>query len=158
MGKLKPKPISKQVTNKFCHKVEAITKFPKICILNTVFETKLQYLVFSTTTPQHLVSVCYVRWWNEKMMKVWNWYQNCLSVHPVKTQAISSAILWGVGYLSAQYITHSAAKKPLQLSVCNNPFPFLIYQFLYCCYVNKYCNVVEVFTCFGFPIACFYTC
>ncbi|RZC13903.1 PXMP2/4 family protein 4, partial [Glycine soja] len=42
---------------------------------------------------------------------------NSLSVHPVKTQAISSAILWGVGDLSAQYITHSAApKKPLQLS------------------------------------------
>ncbi|KAG5058789.1 uncharacterized protein [Glycine max] len=51
------------------------------------------------------------------MMKMWNWYQNSLSVHPVKTQAISSAILWGVGDLSAQYITHSAApKKLLQLS------------------------------------------
>ncbi|KAH1049513.1 hypothetical protein GLYMA_08G038300v4 [Glycine max] len=29
------------------------------------------------------------------MLKVWKWYQNCLAVHPVKTQAISSAILWG---------------------------------------------------------------
>ncbi|KAG4391669.1 hypothetical protein GLYMA_05G230802v4 [Glycine max] len=54
------------------------------------------------------------------MMKMWNWYQNSLSVHPVKTQAISSAILWGVGDLSAQYITHSAApKKLLQLSMLN---------------------------------------
>ncbi|KAK7358327.1 hypothetical protein VNO77_00254 [Canavalia gladiata] len=50
------------------------------------------------------------------ILKVWNWYQSCLSVHPVKTQVISSGILWGVGDLTAQYITHSAAKKRLQLS------------------------------------------
>ncbi|ESW07873.1 hypothetical protein PHAVU_010G165700 [Phaseolus vulgaris] len=50
------------------------------------------------------------------MLKVWNWYQNCLSVHPVKTQVVSSTILWGVGDLTAQFITHSATKKRLQLS------------------------------------------
>lgn len=53
------------------------------------------------------------------MLKVWRWYQNCLSVHPVRTQVISSAILWGVGDITAQYITHSAAAKTknrLQLS------------------------------------------
>ncbi|RDX81927.1 sym-1, partial [Mucuna pruriens] len=50
------------------------------------------------------------------MLKAWNWYRNCLSVHPVKTQVISSTVLWGVGDLTAQYITHSATKRPLQLS------------------------------------------
>lgn len=50
------------------------------------------------------------------MLKVWKWYQNCLSVHPVKTQVISSGVLWGVGDISAQYITHSTAKKRLQIS------------------------------------------
>ncbi|WVZ21999.1 hypothetical protein V8G54_000543 [Vigna mungo] len=56
------------------------------------------------------------------MLNVWKWYQNCLSVHPVKTQAVSSAILWGVGDLSAQYITHAATKKRLQLSDCDAKF------------------------------------
>ncbi|KAG5041672.1 hypothetical protein JHK85_014148 [Glycine max] len=65
------------------------------------------------------------------MMKMWNWYQNSLSVHPVKTQAISSAILWGVGDLSAQYITHSAApKKLLQLSLLYVNFYLLDCAFL----------------------------
>ncbi|WJX54262.1 hypothetical protein P8452_40167 [Trifolium repens] len=56
------------------------------------------------------------------MLKFWNWYQNSLSVHPVKTQVTTSGILWAVGDVTAQYITHSAAaassaKKRLQLSV-----------------------------------------
>lgn len=51
------------------------------------------------------------------MLKVWHWYQNCLSVHPVKTQVISSGTLWAVGDITAQYVTHSAAKKRLQLSL-----------------------------------------
>ncbi|GAU11708.1 hypothetical protein TSUD_74590 [Trifolium subterraneum] len=52
------------------------------------------------------------------MLKFWNWYQNSLSVHPVKTQVITSAALWAVGDVTAQYITHSAASKNplLQLS------------------------------------------
>jgi protein Mpv17 len=43
------------------------------------------------------------------MLKFWNWYQNSLSVHPVKTQVITSGALWAVGDVTAQYITHSAA-------------------------------------------------
>ncbi|KAI3977334.1 hypothetical protein MKX01_000247 [Papaver californicum] len=39
------------------------------------------------------------------MLKVWKWYQTCLSVHPVKTQIISSGILWGLGDTAAQTIT-----------------------------------------------------
>jgi hypothetical protein len=73
------------------------------------------------------------------MLKFWNWYQNSLSVHPVKTQVTTSGILWAVGDVTAQYITHSAAaassaKKRLQLSVTvsnnNNhhsqPTPFVL--------------------------------
>jgi protein Mpv17 len=65
------------------------------------------------------------------MLKFWNWYQNSLSVHPVKTQVTTSCVLWAVGDVTAQYITHSAAasKKRLQLSVTTvriSPF-FLIF-------------------------------
>ncbi|KAK9273780.1 hypothetical protein L1049_018590 [Liquidambar formosana] len=45
------------------------------------------------------------------MLKVWKWYQNCLAVHPVKTQIISSGLIWGFGDVAAQTITHSTAKK-----------------------------------------------
>ncbi|KAH7511922.1 uncharacterized protein LOC107431790 isoform X1 [Ziziphus jujuba] len=50
------------------------------------------------------------------MLRLWKWYQNCLAYHPVKTQVISSGFLWGVGDITAQYITHSTAKKRLQIS------------------------------------------
>ncbi|XP_052488800.1 uncharacterized protein LOC105774048 isoform X2 [Gossypium raimondii] len=48
------------------------------------------------------------------MLRIWKWYQSCLSLHPVKTQIISSGFLWGIGDVAAQYITHSTAKKRLQ--------------------------------------------
>ncbi|KAK8682860.1 hypothetical protein V6N13_038942 [Hibiscus sabdariffa] len=48
------------------------------------------------------------------MLRIWKWYQSCLSLHPVKTQVISSGFLWGVGDIAAQYITHSTAKNRLQ--------------------------------------------
>lgn len=44
------------------------------------------------------------------MLKLWKWYQNTLVVHPVKTQVISSGVIWGVGDIAAQFITHSTAK------------------------------------------------
>ncbi|KAK9983898.1 hypothetical protein SO802_033423 [Lithocarpus litseifolius] len=49
------------------------------------------------------------------MLKLWKWYQNCLAVHPVKTQVISSAIIWGVGDIAAQTITYSTAKNKHQI-------------------------------------------
>ncbi|KAL4603372.1 hypothetical protein ACB098_10G100800 [Castanea mollissima] len=49
------------------------------------------------------------------MLKLWKWYQNCLAVHPVKTQVISSAIIWGVGDIAAQTITYSTAKTKHQI-------------------------------------------
>ncbi|KAF9614389.1 hypothetical protein IFM89_018288 [Coptis chinensis] len=48
------------------------------------------------------------------MLKLWKCYQNCLTVHPVKTQIISSGLLWGVGDIAAQTITHATLKKKHQ--------------------------------------------
>jgi protein Mpv17 len=80
------------------------------------------------------------------MLKFWNWYQNSLSVHPVKTQVTTSGILWAVGDVTAQYITHSAAaaassaKKRLQLSVTvsnNNNYHSQPTPFVLCCPLSK---------------------
>lgn len=43
------------------------------------------------------------------MMKLWKWYQNCLAVHPVKTQIISSGVIWAFGDVAAQTVTHYTA-------------------------------------------------
>ncbi|KAI9097920.1 hypothetical protein K1719_025691 [Acacia pycnantha] len=45
------------------------------------------------------------------MLKLWRWYTSCLAAHPVKTQVISSGLIWGVGDIGAQAITHSAARS-----------------------------------------------
>ncbi|XP_008795056.1 protein Mpv17 [Phoenix dactylifera] len=50
------------------------------------------------------------------MLKLWRWYQNCLAVHPVKTQVISSGILWGLGDVGAQAVTHRTQRKHPQLT------------------------------------------
>lgn len=47
------------------------------------------------------------------MLRLWKWYQNCLAVHPVKTQVISSGLIWGFGDVAAQAVTHYTAKKHL---------------------------------------------
>lgn len=60
------------------------------------------------------------------MLKLWKWYQNCLAVHPLKTQVISSGFLWGVGDIAAQYITHATAKSRLQLSVTDEDEKFKV--------------------------------
>ncbi|KAJ7965992.1 Peroxisomal membrane protein MPV17 [Quillaja saponaria] len=49
------------------------------------------------------------------MLKLWKWYQNCLTVHPVKTQIISSGLIWGFGDIAAQTITHYTAKRQSQI-------------------------------------------
>ncbi|KAF7137304.1 hypothetical protein RHSIM_Rhsim07G0153300 [Rhododendron simsii] len=51
------------------------------------------------------------------MLKVWKWYQNCLAVHPVKTQIISSGLIWGCGDIAAQTVTHYTAQKRRQISI-----------------------------------------
>ncbi|CAN0901571.1 PXMP2/4 family protein 2 [Linum grandiflorum] len=48
------------------------------------------------------------------LMKLWGWYSHCLSSHPLKTQIISSGVLWGLGDIGAQYVTHSTAVKHIQ--------------------------------------------
>ncbi|XP_057799629.1 protein sym1-like [Salvia miltiorrhiza] len=45
------------------------------------------------------------------MLKLWNWYQNCLAKYPIRTQMVSSGIIWGVGDMAAQTVTHTTAKK-----------------------------------------------
>ncbi|KAL1557354.1 protein Mpv17-like [Salvia divinorum] len=44
------------------------------------------------------------------MLRLWKWYQNCLAIHPVKTQVISSGFIWGSGDIAAQAVTHTNAK------------------------------------------------
>lgn len=49
---------------------------------------------------------------HKKMLSnAWKWYQKCLTVHPVKTQIISSGVLWGIGDVTAQTITHYSTVK-----------------------------------------------
>lgn len=65
-----------------------------------------------------------------KMLKLWKWYQNSLAVHPVKTQVISSAIIWGVGDIAAQTITYSTAKNKHQIQVNNHKeYPIVLSHF-----------------------------
>lgn len=46
------------------------------------------------------------------LVRAWRWYQRCLALHPVKTQVISSGILWGIGDVAAQSITRSFTPPP----------------------------------------------
>ncbi|KAI7750053.1 hypothetical protein M8C21_005022 [Ambrosia artemisiifolia] len=50
------------------------------------------------------------------MLKIWRWYNNFLAVHPVKTQVISSGLIWGVGDLAAQAVTRATAAKKKRIS------------------------------------------
>uniref|UniRef100_A0A0E0JFW5 Uncharacterized protein n=1 Tax=Oryza punctata TaxID=4537 RepID=A0A0E0JFW5_ORYPU len=43
------------------------------------------------------------------MRRLWRWYQQCLATHPVRTQVVSSGILWGFGDIGAQAVTHYSA-------------------------------------------------
>nr|XP_043610683.1 protein Mpv17-like [Erigeron canadensis] len=45
------------------------------------------------------------------MLRVWRWYQKCLTEHPVKTQVISSGVIWGLGDIAAQSVTHATALR-----------------------------------------------
>lgn len=69
---------------------------------------------------------------SDKMLKLWKWYQHCLSSHPVKTQIISSGILWGIGDIGAQYITHSTALRRLNNSVSSPPSAISTFCTLFC--------------------------
>lgn len=45
------------------------------------------------------------------MIKLWRWYQKCLELHPVKTQVVSSGLIWGFGDIAAQTITHHSTLR-----------------------------------------------
>jgi len=46
-----------------------------------------------------------------RMRRLWRWYQQCLASHPVRTQVVSSGILWASGDISAQAVTHYSARR-----------------------------------------------
>ncbi|CAN6441677.1 unnamed protein product [Victoria cruziana] len=50
------------------------------------------------------------------VVRLWRWYQRCLTQYPLRTQVISSGILWGLGDVTAQKVTHltKASHKPHQ--------------------------------------------
>ncbi|GAA0150976.1 transporter [Lithospermum erythrorhizon] len=57
------------------------------------------------------------------MLRLWKWYQKSLAVHPVKTQVISSGLIWGFGDIAAQSVTHlTAPNHHHQLSDEDNKF------------------------------------
>lgn len=96
-----------------------------------------------------------------KMLKLWKWYQNSLAVHPVKTQVISSAIIWGVGDIAAQTITYSTAKNKHQIQVNNHKeYPIVLSHF--CIFLIKKKRKKNDFAIFftvlanGFLSFCFY--
>ncbi|KAG5014705.1 hypothetical protein JHK85_020841 [Glycine max] len=60
------------------------------------------------------------------MLKVWKWYQNCLAVHPVKTQAISSAILWVLSDSRIVWCYVNIYSKPVMLKCQRTWFGFPI--------------------------------
>ncbi|CAD6233596.1 unnamed protein product [Miscanthus lutarioriparius] len=44
------------------------------------------------------------------MRRLWRCYQQCLATHPVRTQVVSSGILWGLGDIGAQAVTHYSTR------------------------------------------------
>ncbi|GAY48247.1 hypothetical protein CUMW_110270 [Citrus unshiu] len=48
------------------------------------------------------------------MLKLRKCHHNCMDVHPVKTQMISSGLLWGLCDVDAPSITHFAAQNHLE--------------------------------------------
>ncbi|VAH74857.1 unnamed protein product [Triticum turgidum subsp. durum] len=47
------------------------------------------------------------------MRRLWRWYQQSLSSYPVRTQVVSSGILWALGDIGAQAVTHKSASSHL---------------------------------------------
>ncbi|PIA64996.1 hypothetical protein AQUCO_00100456v1 [Aquilegia coerulea] len=56
------------------------------------------------------------------MSRLWKWYQNCLHVHPYKTQIISSGILWAAGDMIAQTVSHNTKKDLVQYQGADEEF------------------------------------
>lgn len=52
-----------------------------------------------------------------EMLRLWKWYQTCLQVYPVRMQIVSSGLIWGVGDIAAQTVTHLTTKRNLPLKV-----------------------------------------
>ncbi|KAK3163229.1 hypothetical protein QOZ80_1AG0000940 [Eleusine coracana subsp. coracana] len=52
------------------------------------------------------------------MRRLWRWYQQCLATHPVRTQVVSSGVLWALGDIGAQSVTHYSVRPDRR---ANNP-------------------------------------
>lgn len=78
------------------------------------------------------------------MLRLWKWYQNCLAVHPVKTQVVSSGLIWGFGDVAAQSITHLTAQNRLHNQVIN--------LFLDSCYAFQEIKILITFEKLSFYI------
>lgn len=95
------------------------------------------------------------------MLKIWRWYTNCLAVHPVKTQVISSGLIWGLGDLAAQAVTRATAvkKKNLFLSVSfpHHSSPILTIPYFpscFCCSSSSCSCSLRLFLLFAKIIFC----
>lgn len=72
------------------------------------------------------------------MRRLWRWYQQCLATHPVRTQVVSSGILWGLGDIGAQTVTHYSgrpdrrghASSPPEVAAATAPIGHRIYRSL----------------------------
>uniref|UniRef100_A0A7N0TAX7 Uncharacterized protein n=1 Tax=Kalanchoe fedtschenkoi TaxID=63787 RepID=A0A7N0TAX7_KALFE len=72
------------------------------------------------------------------LLRLWRAYQKCLAVHPVKTQVLSSGLIWGLGDVLAQTITRTTTSDRRKIDVsggccCCNFGGFL----LMCCRNSK---------------------
>ena len=66
-----------------------------------------------------------------RMRRLWRWYQQCLASHPVRTQVVSSGILWASGDIGAQAVTHySARRRANNKPVVAAPIESIPYRFL----------------------------
>lgn len=108
------------------------------CSLNSNHSYCLPRKPFLSNTPSlFIISDIYkkdrYRNWgglNDMMIKLWRWYQKCLEIHPVKTQVISSAFIWGFGDIAAQTITHHSTLRSQQQHLSSSVCPFLPHLYM----------------------------
>ncbi|XP_024516284.1 protein SYM1 isoform X5 [Selaginella moellendorffii] len=58
-----------------------------------------------------------------KMRSAWSWYQGQLAAKPVRTQIVTSGILWAVGDMVAQSVSASVEKRQHKSVISPPPLP-----------------------------------
>lgn len=89
---------------------------------NKVWEERAHFLPFFFSFPA-AVSLLHLFAWPVGMRQLWRWYQQCLATHPVRTQVVSSGILWGLGDIGAQAVTHYSARTDRRGHASSTPHP-----------------------------------